>query len=176
MTEGFRPISISPEGLFLGNVDRMTTTWIALTSGKFPHHSASLPELRARSGYSHHFAFFYQLLTPDKLDERIVGTAVGHLYGEAMRLYPWDGGKALWERWPGRRDALIEEFQGEELREWVQKYAVIRPELFDGDIADDGKVRAAIRRHADHYMGIILGHATELRNEMTLDCGSLLRT
>jgi hypothetical protein len=154
--EDISPLSISPEVAFRLSCWSAWEVWEALTTGKLPHHSVSIADLRGKPLYRVLFAFFYQLQRIDSLDDALVQEAVLHIRHKADRCLPWDGGKEIRDSWSADWDRFMSSITPEAMAEWAAKYLLVHRSLFAGPPTDPGVVEQALRAHADFYLEKVL--------------------
>ena len=95
--------------------------WDGLTTGRLPHHSATVSDLRSKPLYRVLFAFFYQLPRIDSLDDKLIRQAILHITHKADRCLPWDGGKEIRESWSADWNRFTSSITPDEINEWAAK-------------------------------------------------------
>ena len=159
-------IQVAPEILLRVHCWNMWDTWLALTERTLPRHIRrieTVAQLREKSGFSHHFAFFYQLALTNRLDHELVRGATWQVTCEADKRNPWEGRKTLRTDWGEYRDSIICRFNSKELDDWEGRHRLIQPALFIDGLNKTEATRRALQARADFYLEQVISHAINMR-------------
>jgi hypothetical protein len=159
-------IQVAPEILLRVHCWNMWDTWVALTERTLPRHIyqiKTVAQLREKAGFTHHFAFFYQLALTNRLDHELVKAATWHVTCAADKRNPWEGRKTLRADWEEYRDSLICRFNSKELDEWEGRYRLIQPALFIDGLNKTEATRRALQERADFYLEQVISNAINMR-------------